>query len=426
MTLPPTPSPDPAKAAPNPGFGAQRPAFSSRDIASALNEQQDAAVARPAAVEMTPEDSDDRAAPSITGAEIRRLALARPRNSLPVPLWVIGLAVLAAVGGGTWLQVSRTKPVAVAVVPAATEPPPPAVVVPTAVKPAMVVERPVRLPLTIKTAGERQILENTIPPDAGAQAQGGGDPNVAAFHFAPNPRILVLDFASLRDQGLMLNRAAAFVEKAGLPHTRLLGDDALNAAIAAGGDTIETFYYGHDYGATAMVRFFARADQDNFKLSDHEMALRELLRMDGWFNPNSKAALISIPQPGADEHVTMAARSTILHHELSHGEYFTNPAYAAYVHRFWTQSLTTAEQEQIRTHLRSLGYDTTLEDVMENEAQAYLMFTENPDFFKASMVGMSDVRVAALRTNFHRNMPAGWLRDSLGQSLNPTTRSAPR
>ena len=150
----------------------------------------------------------------------------------------------------------------------------------------------------------------------------------------------MLDFKSLRDQGQMLNRTAAtFVEKAGLPHDRALDDTDLDAAVRAGGDTVETYYYGHDYGDQALTRFFALADQESINLSDGEQALRQLLRQEGWFEPNSHAALISIPQVGADEHVTLSARATILHHELSHGEYFTDPRYAVFVHHFWTQTL---------------------------------------------------------------------------------------
>ena len=37
---------------------------------------------------------------------------------------------------------------------------------------------------------------------------------LTVFRFADNPHILVLDFASLHEQGKMLNRMAAFVEKA--------------------------------------------------------------------------------------------------------------------------------------------------------------------------------------------------------------------
>jgi hypothetical protein len=262
---------------------------------------------------------------------------------------------------------------------------------------------------SIATATEQQILDH-VP------TEGAPDPTV--FSFRPNPRILVLDFASLRDQGRMLNRVAALVEKSGLPHDRLLSDAELDTAIRAGGDTVETFYYGHDYAAPALTRFFALADRDNTRLVSEEDSLGRLIRQAGWFGPGAQAAaLISVPQVGADEHVTLSARASILHHELSHGEYFTNRAYVTFVHGFWTQTLTAAERERMRHFLHSEGYDASLEEVMENEAQAYMMFTDSAEFFTPEMIGMSRARLSELRNGFFRGMPAGWLRDSLGRSL---------
>jgi hypothetical protein len=294
--------------------------------------------------------------------------------------------------------------------------PPEAIVAP--IPAPLVSPPPVPHDVPIEVADEQHVLDH-VPAD--------GAPALTVFRFAPNPRILVLDFRSLRDQGRMLNRAAAFVEKSGLPHDRLLDDTDLDKAIRAGGDTPETFYYGHDYGGPALTKFFALADRDNIQLLDDETELRRLLRQDGSFEPNTRTGLISIPQVGADPHVTLEARATILHHELSHGEYFTNPHYVTLVHHFWTQTLSPAERDHIRKHLRSLGYDSSLDEVMENEAQAYLMFTEDPEFFTPDMVGMTKGRLNELRTGFFRAMPAGWLRDSLGHSLNasePTTSSA--
>ena len=37
---------------------------------------------------------------------------------------------------------------------------------------------------------------------------------------------------------------------------------------------------------------------------------------------------------------------------------------------------------------------------MENEAQAYLMFTDGAEFFTPEMVGMSQARLAQLRNGF--------------------------
>jgi len=270
---------------------------------------------------------------------------------------------------------------------------------------------------TIETATEQQILDHVPEP-------GASDPTV--FRFALNPKILVLDFASLLEQGRMLNRVAALVEKSGLPHDRVLTSFEIAAAIRASGDTVETFYYGHDYDARSVIRFFALADRDNIRLVSEEDRMGRLIRQAGWFEPNARAALISIPQVGANEHVTRAGRATILHHELSHGEYFTNPTYVAFVHRFWTQTLTATERDRIRRFLHSEGYDQDLEEVMENEAQAYLMFTDGAEFFTPEMIGMSQARLAELRNGFFRAMPSGWLRDSLGQTLGVNRTAAER
>jgi hypothetical protein len=321
-----------------------------------------------------------------------------------VPLWMIAVpvvAVLTLAGGWTLWPTAPKPPAIVAVPPAAA----PAIVLPPAAAP------PDRPAFRIEAATESDIL-NHVPPE------GAPDPTI--FRFSANPHILVLDFATLRDQGLMLNRVAALIEKAGLPHDRLLNDADLDEAIRAGGDTPETFYYGHDYGVPALALFFALADRDQITLTDGEQMLRRLLDQEGWFAPGAHGGLISIPQIGADEHVTRTARATILHHELSHGEYFANPAYVAFVHHFWTETLTVAERERIRRHLHTLGYDSSLEEVMENEAQAYLMFTDLGEFFSPDMIGMSKARLTELRTTFYHSMPVGWLRDSLGQTLNST------
>ena len=370
-----------------------------------------------------PRPADDDATIKI----VKRVPAARgaPR----VPIWAIALAALFAVlaGAGVWLIRPRSpapEPIRQFAIQPGIAPGPPPARTPGAAPPSAAISTgaaafaeftpsaPQTLPhppdFKIETATEQRILSH-VP--------AGPADGLTVFRFAPNPRILVLDFASLRDQGRMLNRTAALVEKSGLPHDRLLSDTELDAAIHASGDTAETFYYGHDYAAASVVRFFALAGRDNVRLSDDEEALRGLIRQEGWFEPNVPAALISIPQAGAGQHVSLAARAAILHHELSHGEYFTNPAYAAFVHRFWTRTLTSAERDRVRAHLHTVGYDPGLDEVMENEAQAYLMFTGSAEFFTPDMFGMSRARLAELRNGFYRAMPAGWLRESLGQNL---------
>src|SRR5271168_4551265 len=146
--------------------------------------------------------------------------------------------------------------------------PPPAPTV--ALVPPRPLPAPARFPIT--TADEATILAHVAE-------------HLTVFRFAANPNIMVLDFPSLRMQGEMLNRVASLTEKAGLPHNRVLNDTELDAAIRARGDTMETYYYGHDYPAGALAGFFALADQERLALDPQEQELRALLQQVGWFAP---------------------------------------------------------------------------------------------------------------------------------------------
>jgi len=278
--------------------------------------------------------------------------------------------------------------------PAAAPAPPPAL--PAAAPPAAVPA------FIIRTADRRQILAD--------------DPeHLTVFRFAPNPRIVVLDFPSLRMQGLMLDRVAALIEKAGMPRNRVVTRAELLAAIHAHGDTISTYYYGHDYSAADLVRFFTLAQADHITLNPEEQRLRALMSQLGWFAPGVQAGLITLPRRGANAYVTQEARSVILSHELSHGEFFSDPAYAAYVRHFWAHDLTASERAGMRRFLGKEEYDTTDRELMLNEMQAYVMFTRDPVFFRAADIGISHARRAALQRAFLAGMPPSWLKDRLAR-----------
>jgi len=229
--------------------------------------------------------------------------------------------------------------------------------------------------------------------------------------FAANPRILVFDFPSLRQQGLMFDRIAAFAEKAGEPHGRVVTDAELAAAMRASGDTLETYYYGHDYSSATISRFFAVADRDQVALNPEEQRLRAIATSQGVLADDAGQAIITLPRRGADAQVDQTFRQTILHHELSHGEYFTDPAYADYAGQFWRDTMDDASRAAFTQFLVKQGYDPALHDLIVNETQAYLMFTPDPRAFSPEMVGLPAATVQNLRTRFLRGMPAGWLRD---------------
>lgn len=322
----------------------------------------------------------------------------RPARAVPPPVaprrrWLGwgaagGIVLLLAVGGAVWWLWPSPQQHA-----ALEAPHPPA-------SPPRPTPPPAAPEFTLRTATQTQILDHV----------GSG---LTIFRFAPDPRILVLDFSSLFQQGMMLDRVAALTEKAGEPRNRVLTDAQLDAAIHAGGDTIGTYYYGNDYSVQELVRFFRLAAADHIVLHPQEQKLRRLMQQLGWFNPGVHAALISIPQLDPKAYVTMAARSAILQHELSHGLYYSDPAYAAYVHQFWNSDLTAAERAAFVHFLGSEEYDTRLTDLMINEMQAYLMFTRDPAFFRPSLIGMTPQRLAVLQSEFAAGMPDSWLRNTL-------------
>lgn len=268
----------------------------------------------------------------------------------------------------------------------------------------------------IRTATENEILHNPTAP------------GMTVFRFAHDARVLVLDFATMEQQGLTLDRVAALIEKSGTPRDRVLDDAQLLAAIRKGGDTVATYYYGHDYGAESLRRFFALADAERIKLDAEEEELRHLLHQEGWLAPGVRRGLISIPAVGAHPDITLAARYAILHHELSHGVFFSDADYSGYVHRFWQTALSEGERGAVRRFLGSEGYDMTYEELMYNEMQAYLMFTRDPEFFRPDLVGMTPQHLADLQRQFLSGMPRGWLADTLATTLKapPSTTTGKR
>lgn len=308
-----------------------------------------------------------------------------------------GVCLLGGAGALFWSRRQAPAPVTQASV----RVPPPQVAPPAPVQPPA----PPPPEFAIRSGTEAEIRDNV--------------PNgLTVFRFAQDGRILVLDFATLHQQAQMLNRVAALIEKDGQPHDRVLDDAALDRAIRAGGDAPDTYYYGHDYSAEMLGRFFTLAEKNEVALDPEEMRLRRLLQQVDWLAPGVNAGVISIPAVGADPNITLTARATILHHELSHGLFFADPAYAAFVHRFWDSTLTGAEREGVRKFLGSEGYDTRIEELMYNEMQAYLMFTPDPVFFTPARVGMTPERLAEVQVDFLRGMPTGWLRESLAGGAN--------
>ncbi|NMJ39933.1 hypothetical protein GWK16_01675 [Roseomonas sp. JC162] len=224
------------------------------------------------------------------------------------------------------------------------------------------------------------------------------------FRLAENPRVFVFDFPDLDAQAATFNRVAALVEKVGQPRDRLLDDAALAAAIARSGDTAATYYYGHNYRGRDLERFFMLADRDSIALNPSEQRLRqEVQRLRGLVPAPGDFAIISVP--GLESRVDPTMRRAILNHEIGHGHFFTNTEFAEHVAKVWREVFTEQERAAFRAFLEREGYDPALEEVMMNEAMAYLLFTPDARFFTPMHAGLTEARAEQLRTALRARAP---------------------
>ncbi len=253
-----------------------------------------------------------------------------------------------------------------------------------------------------------------IDTETEAQVAAAQPCEIKVSYFALDPAIVIIDFPDLTVQGLMLDRVAALIEKARLPRDKVLDDVALREAIYNCGDTIEDYYYGHDYKAADLVRFFQLADAQGIKLNEQELWLRRLIMQLGWFKEGANGALITLPAVSGP--ITPDMRAVILHHELSHGAFYTVPDFARYAQSFWA-SLTPSDRARFTDFLGRQGYDTDNTNLMLNETQAYLIFTPDNRFFNGSVVGMSEAEIDTLRQGFISTMPNFWLQPMATERL---------
>lgn len=340
-------------------------------------------------------------APSAPRPAARAAASPPPRARSPlVAVAVIGLPFALAAGIGGWLllgppasppAVVPPQPIALPQMPVPAPAPAPTAPAPAPVALPRITPVPApRLPVEVRTM---EAVEAAV------------DPVTRFSRLAENRDVLLISFATLAEQGATLNRIAAFIEKAGQPRDRVLNDFELAAATAP---SPETYYLGHDYSAESLRRFFAYADRDGIRLNAVEEKLRGLLAQEGLLAEGATGALVSVAAPGPD--MDAAARRAVLWHEISHGEYFTRPAYAEWTQRFWQEKMSEAERDAFRRYLAKLDYDPADEELMANEMQAFLMHTPDPRFFSPTLVGLSPEAITRLRSAFRAGMPDGWLK----------------
>lgn len=243
--------------------------------------------------------------------------------------------------------------------------------------------------------------------------------------FEPNPAIVVIEYPNLREQGLAMNRLAAMFEKRSGRRDSVLTEAELDQLMRRSGDSVASFYQGHDYPAAKVARFFTLAETQRVPLNAQETQLRSLLLEAGFmkrgatgaFQAMGEQAVVSFtgvqpddPATAPDETIDGLRREAVLRHELSHGEFFTNAAYRAHSLKFWRQELREQERKLFSMYLASLDYNAADEELMANETQAMLMHTPDKRAFNAASLGIGEPALADLRSRFRRGEPAHGLK----------------
>lgn len=286
--------------------------------------------------------------------------------------------------------------------------------------PALAVTTPTPTPVALPTAVNSKLAGLASVSVAQLLAGWSGE-NAADWRVARlqgNAAVLVIEFPTLLVQGQTFNRAAALLEKTGGLRQQLLTDKELAALLVKSGDNTETFFLGHDYTANGLARFFNQAERQFIVLNLQELRLRQLLldasilkNQAGRYSAQGEQAVISFtsvqldnPTTPQDETVDALRRESVLQHELSHGEFFTNPAYQQRSWNHWRNALTEAERRMFRHLLAGMGYDAGNEELMVNETQALLMHTPDERAFGPANLGMKAAQFANLKQRWELNL----------------------
>jgi hypothetical protein len=238
------------------------------------------------------------------------------------------------------------------------------------------------------------------------------------FAYKGKNNITIIDLPTLAEQGRMFNRIVVLFEmgdvKKDVKNKKVLNDDELSQFIKSIGKMPETLAYGNNLAIDQLVIFFNLAHDNKIQLNAEELALRQhlldrgLIKLQDRFYQNaapSGAIVLSIPQI-ALPNVTDTARSTILSHEMSHGEYATNSGYREFCKSFWHSVMSKEQRAAFRKFLSSNDYNPNDEELMINETQAYLMYTPDPRAFSPEKVGMNAQDIATLQNKFLRGFPS--------------------
>jgi hypothetical protein len=202
------------------------------------------------------------------------------------------------------------------------------------------------------------------------------------FAWKALPGILVFRFADLRTQDDYLKRLAFFTEKAGF-RGRLAKDEEIEGLHG---------WNAHDYRAADIGAFFKKAQDEAFALNPRELELKELLISLGQLESAESGirgargrAIVSISVASGK-----AMERRFLAHELYHGIYFTDPAFAAGAEELYSR-IDPDVRDYVLEYFDFKEYDLADRDLMVNEFASYFLQqapSEAPAYFATTVAGL--------------------------------------
>lgn len=278
-------------------------------------------------------------------------------------------------------------------------------------------EKEEKIPVQLVSRGTREVPSREIVLGSIANIENARSNDLVVWSLAENPRLLVFDFSSLHLQGKALNRIAALFEKRGAPRDRIMSWQELASFMTVRNEKFDTFYFGHNYSAAKLSRFFNIAMRQQMTLSPGEATVRRITAKHGmiekvqgqWWPSQPSMMMVSIVQPKSDDSgdgviIDGSLRSTILRHELSHGDFATSPIYRDYCVYFWRHIMNDVERAAFRVFIESRGYDRGNESLVIDEAQAFLAHTPDARAFSAKLLALPEKQVIRLQNSFWRGL----------------------
>lgn len=227
--------------------------------------------------------------------------------------------------------------------------------------------------------------EDSLPMLTLRDWRAAGSQRPQAFLLADAAQVLALAQSDLRRQGETFGRMVAFMEKAGLPRTRVPGQPELLQWLQREHLRIETLTLGNNLEASRLARFYNLAHWQGEPLTCAESGLldqllrwRVLASTDHGYVPGTGPDMV-ITFPLASElagcescRVDEAESLAILMHELQHARYFLDPALQHYTEWYWFNRLPLLQRLRVMRLLERLGYDTSQLALLLDEFHAFL------------------------------------------------------